>query len=101
MASELPTTLPKYPLDYIFINSYPISFITAILFIIHSFVDLKSISSQIDNNILLVIKIYILMCAIFSMILWIQPSNIEFVSKIINLLRPIYNINTIRTSSNS
>jgi hypothetical protein len=98
----IPAESPINILDYIFMMSYPVAFVGSIFLCINSFINLQSI---INKQVLYILIIYIGISGFFSLLLWFQPSNLPLISSGLNnistSLRKYYNINTIKTSSNS
>jgi hypothetical protein len=94
---------PANLLDYIFLFSYPVAFIGAIFFSISNALNLKPLAIIGNNQVELGINIYIAIAGILSILLWLQPSNIgpltTLSNNIITSLSPVYNINTIKTTS--
>jgi len=101
----VPAASPSSPLDYLFLFAYPAAFLGAIFFSINSFVKLSPISSFANNHIEIALNGYIAISGFFSILLWLQPWNLGGISTGLNgitsALRPVYNINSIKTSSQS
>lgn len=101
----VPAASPSNPLDYFFLFAYPASFIGAIFFSINSFMNLEPMSTIANNHVRMALNGYIAVCGFFSILLWLQPWNLGFIStalnSVVSSLNPIYNINTIKTSSAS
>jgi hypothetical protein len=92
----MPTVAPKYPLDYLFMLAYPIAFIGAILFSINSFFTIQPISTIVNNNVQLVLFVYISTCGFLGFLMWLEPLNIPILDEFMDLLsKNAYNLNSI------
>jgi hypothetical protein len=103
--ATVPAASPSNPLDYFFLYSYPIAFLGAIFFSVNSFMNLKPISSFANGHVEMALNGYIAIAGFFSLLLWLQPWNLGAISTFLNgvtsALQPVYNVNTIKTSSSS
>jgi hypothetical protein len=92
-------------LDYLFMFAYPAAFLGAIFFSINSFMNLQPMTTFANNQVVMVLNIYLAIAGFFALLVWLKPAKLGFLSTAINglsnSLGSVYNINTIKTSSNS
>jgi hypothetical protein len=92
----MPTVAPKYPLDYLFMLSYPIAFIGAIFFSINSFFTIQPLSTFVNNNVQLALYVYIGICGFLGFLMWLEPVKIPIVDDVMNFLSTNgFNLNSI------
>jgi hypothetical protein len=92
---------PTHPLDYILLYAYPIAFLGAIFFSIHSFMDIQPLSIFANNHVTILLFMFISLSGFVSLIYWFEDTNISLVTTIIKSTSNIYNINTLKETSNS
>jgi hypothetical protein len=92
---------PSYPLDYILLYAYPTAFLGAMFFSIKSFMDVQPLSIFANNHVSIVLFSYIAVCGFVSLMYWYEYSKFVDVKPIIKSTSGIYNINTIKETSDS
>ena len=96
---------PVNPLDYLFVYAYPAAFLGAIFFSINSFMNLKPLSAVANGHIEMALNAYVAVSGFLAMLLWLQPWNLGVLSTLLNgittSLKPVYNVNSIKTTSSS
>jgi preprotein translocase subunit SecY len=92
---------PSKFLDYIFMYSYPVTFVGALFFAVASVFG-KTLSDYVsDNRISIGTSIFLGVSAFVSLVYWFNDSNIPIVNNIVNSTSSLYNIETVKTRSNN
>jgi len=105
MSSKTPSpvikTTPSNFFDYIFMYSYPVTFIGALFFSVASLFD-KTIHDYVaDKKLNIFLCVFIAISSFISLIYWFNDSDLSIVNNIANSTSSIYNFNTVKARSNS
>ena len=92
---------PVYVLDYILLYAYPAAFIGAIFFSVNSFMNIQPMTILANNHIVMILNAYVAVAGAVSLLYWLEDSNLPPVNTVINSISDIYNINTIKETSDS
>jgi hypothetical protein len=92
---------PYTILDYVFLYAYPVSFIGAMLFSIMQYISIKPVTIIGNDQAVIVINAYIAICGFLSFIYWYQAYNFTSFNQFIDDISWIYNLQTIKPTSNS
>jgi len=95
----MPSAKPSYLLDYLFMYSYPIAFVSSIVLSMMTIFS-KSLNDYLsDNRVSIGICVFVAVSGFVSLIYWFENSNIAIVNNLISSTSSVYNINTVKASS--
>jgi len=95
----MPSQNPSKFFDYIFMYSYPVTFVGALFFAITSVFG-KTLSDYVsDDRINVSVSVFIGISAFVSLVYWFNDSNIPIVNNIASSTSSLYNFETVKSRS--